>query len=76
VSVRVKEKRSTTLQLVISEWIRRKDRGEGAIAVYLDYRRTFETVNRDLLLKKLKNTYSITGAIYEWLENYQVDVKR
>ena len=55
----------SALQLVISEWIRIKDRGEGVIAAYLDYRRVFGTVNRDLLLKKLKNMYSITGAVYE-----------
>jgi Reverse transcriptase (RNA-dependent DNA polymerase). len=65
-------KRNTepALQVVISEWMGIKDRGKGGIAVFLDYRRAFETVNRDLLSKKLKNTYSITGAIYEWLENY------
>ena len=40
------------------------------IAVYLDYTRAFETVNRDLLLKKLKNMYSFSEVVHEWLENY------
>lgn len=38
--------------------------------MFLDYQRAFETINRNLLLRKLKHRYGITGQVYEWLEDY------
>lgn len=67
-----REKHSTesALQLVIENWVRAMDRGEGVLAVFLDYKRAFETINRNLLLKKLREVYNITGFVYEWIEDY------
>lgn len=63
----------TALQLVIEDWMRALNRGEGVVAVFLDYRRAFETINRDLLLRKLSTMYKIGGAVYEWLQDYLKD---
>ena len=50
--------------------MRALDKGEGVVAVFLDYRRAFETINREILLRKLRDVYNIGGAVYEWLEDY------
>lgn len=42
----------TAIQLVISNWKNSLDKGEIIIAVFLDLRRAFETVNRSKLIKK------------------------
>lgn len=43
---------------------------DGVVAVFLDYKRAFETINRSLLLRKLRDVYRITDQVYEWIEDY------
>ena len=52
-----REKHSTEAALcfVIEEWKRVIDDGDMCVALFLDLRRAFETVDRVILLKKLKN---------------------
>lgn len=35
----------------------------------MDIKRAFETINRDLLINKLKG-YGIAGIVFEWLIDY------
>ena len=67
-----REKHSTesALCLVIEEWKRTVDEGGVCVAIFLDFRRAFETIDRKLLLKKLKNWYGVKGQLYEWIANY------
>lgn len=39
------------------------------VAVFLDLKRAFETVNHEILLKKLKK-YAIKGKVLDWISNY------
>jgi len=54
----------------MEDWLRALDRGKGVVAVFIDYERAFETINRYLLLKKLRNENGIVDQVYEWMENY------
>ena len=45
------------------------DKGEVVLAVFLDLRRAFETVDRDLLLNKL-NKYGLNGTVLKWFRSY------
>jgi len=49
------------------------DDGDMCVALFLDLRRAFETVDRVILLKKLKNWYGVDGDLYEWIEDYLED---
>ena len=54
---------------VCDKWLRAIDRDEVVVAVFLDFRRAFETVNRGLLLKKL-DKMGLDGVVYSWFESY------
>lgn len=45
------------------------DNSEMIGVVFLDFERAFETVNRNLLMRKL-NKYGITGKVHKWFEMY------
>ena len=38
--------------------------------VYFDFSKAFDSVNHDLILDKLKNSYSIDGRLLKFLKNY------
>lgn len=59
----------TAIQLTISKWKMLLDRGEYVVAVFLDLRRAFETIDRGILLKKLEY-YGIKGRVLKWFSNY------
>ena len=46
------------------------DKGTNAILLLLDLSAAFDTVNHELLLKRLKNSYGIGGTVLSWLESY------
>ena len=46
--------------------------GQTTIAVYIDLRKAFDTVNHGILLKKMK-LLGIKGRNYNWIENYLRD---
>ena len=64
-------KHSTTHALInITEKIRLAlDNGKSACGIFIDLQKAFDTVNHDILLKKM-NHYGFRGKINEWLRSY------
>nr|CAI5848082.1 unnamed protein product [Callosobruchus analis] len=59
----------TAIQLTISKWKQTVDNNEFVVAVFLDLRRAFEVINRELLLKKLKY-YGFGENVMKWFKEY------
>lgn len=59
----------TTIQFVVEDWRRCLDQDEFVLAVFLDLKRAFETIDRNKLLSKL-HQYGIRGTVFKWLNNY------
>ena len=62
----------SALQYVINEWKEACDKGRMTGVVFLDLKRAFETIDRDLLLYKL-GKYGISGTVIKWFECYLND---
>ena len=41
--------------------------------IYFDFAKAFDSVNHDLILKKLKNLYNVDGVLLKFLKNYLQD---
>ena len=65
-----RKKHSTILALItLTDKIKRViDNGEYAIGIYLDLKKAFDTVNHDILLKKLEH-YGIRGQANTLISN-------
>jgi exonuclease III len=59
----------TALNFVIAGWKEAMDRNEITTALFLDLRRAFETIDREILLKKLRNI-GIRNNEFEWFKSY------
>lgn len=59
----------TALQWVISNWKRSLGESKMIGVVFLDLKRAFELVDRDILLRKLES-YGITGIVLSWFKSY------
>lgn len=59
----------SALQLTLSTWKQAVDKNQYTVAVFLDFQRAFETINRSILIKKLKG-YGIAGIVLKWFSNY------
>ena len=46
-----------------------KEKGNKPAVIFLDIKKAFDTVNHDLLLKKLKY-YGLSGTVYSWFKSY------
>lgn len=44
----------TAVQYLVDEWQNNFDKGTSTVIVFLDLKRAFETISRDILVKKLK----------------------
>lgn len=62
----------TALNYLISDWKVELDNRKVIICVFIDLKRAFETIDRQLLLKKLSH-YGITGNELKWFKMYLSD---
>ncbi|KAK3090353.1 hypothetical protein FSP39_011129 [Pinctada imbricata] len=69
--------RSTAIQLlkVLDEWTEAIDNGQGIDCIYMDYKKAFDTVPHQRLLKKLE-AYQLGPSIIEWIMHYLQDRKQ
>lgn len=51
------------------EWYKSLENNHVILAVFLDFRRAFETINRELLLCKLEKI-GLTGEVLNWFKSY------
>lgn len=57
------------LNLVVSQWKMEIARKNCIIAVFIDLKRAFETVNRDILMQKLEK-YGVKDIELKWFQSY------
>lgn len=72
---RVNHSCETSVLNLSNRWMREMEDGKFVLVVFLDLRRAFETVNRTLLLKKLKKM-GLKGKVLNWFESYLTDRKQ
>lgn len=53
----------------IEEWMAALDQDHFIVPVFLDFKRAFETINRDILIRKLQKI-GITGHALKWFREY------
>ncbi|XP_055388140.1 uncharacterized protein LOC129616511 [Condylostylus longicornis] len=59
----------TSLTWVLNEWRKETDSGKMIVAVFLDLKRAFETISREILISKLKS-YGIRNKELSWFSSY------
>jgi len=64
----------TNLLETLEEWTEALDEGYGIHAIFLDYRKAFETVPHKRLISKLKG-YGVRGQLLQWIENFLTNRK-
>lgn len=66
---RAKHSCETALQVTLTKWKFDMDRNKYIVAVFLDFKRAFETIDITVLLKKLKY-YGVSNAALLWFKNF------
>lgn len=59
----------TAIQGVIDEWKLGVGSGSAVLAVFVDFQRAFETIDRNILLGKLRRI-GVVGTVYRWFSDY------
>lgn len=59
----------TALLDVCHNWYRAMDKKNKVLVVFLDFKRAFETINTQLLIRKLEKM-GITGKVLQWFKDY------
>lgn len=65
----------TALNLVLTSWKDEIQNNKYVYAVFLDFKRAFETIDRDILIKKL-NKYGIRNTENKWFGDYLMNRKQ
>lgn len=65
----------TALNLVLSDWKNDLNQRSNIVATFLDLKRAFETVDRNILLAKLRGI-GIVGVENNWMASYLTDRKQ
>ena len=63
---------STELLLVhLTEiWRRALDSGNVVAVAFVDFRKAFDNVSHEILVKKLEYNFGITGVLLDWIKDY------
>jgi hypothetical protein len=59
----------TSLNLVLTQWKAEIDKGKIVIGVFLDLKRAFETIDRNLLLRKFERD-GVRNNENQWVKSY------
>lgn len=59
----------SAIQYLIDTWKNNMDHNLCTVVLFLDLRRAFETIDRDIMLTKLNNL-GIDGTVLKWFQNY------
>lgn len=59
----------TALNSLVSDWLISREKGDTIVVVFLDLKRAFETVDREIMLEKLENI-GINGIELKWFTNF------
>ena len=65
----------TALNLLLIDWKEAKERKKVIVAVFLDFKRAFETVNRKILYMILQK-YGVTGTALQWFRSWLTNRKQ
>lgn len=65
----------TAINFVLARWKVLLEQGKIIIVVFYDLKRAFETVDREILIKKLKK-YGVDGKVLMWLQSWLTDRKQ
>jgi hypothetical protein len=66
----------TALQAVLNDIYRNIDCGKLTLLVSLDISAAFDTIEHSILLRRLQNTFGISGLILKWIESYLTNRKQ
>lgn len=69
---RAKHSCETALQWVISSWKKRIGERKMIGVIFLDLKRAFELVDRDIMIKKLEG-FGIKGTVLNWFKSYLIN---
>ena len=72
---RPKHSTETAVLNALNRWFLNIDQGKYNLVVFLDLRKAFDTVNHDILLKKLEH-YGVHGTELKWFTSYLRDRKQ
>ena len=72
-----RKKHSTNLATIelMTKILQAIENGEYTVGVFLDLAKAFDTVNHEILLRKLEH-YGIRGIVLEWFTNYLTNRKQ
>ena len=62
----------TAVLQVTSKLLQAVDRGEVGVLVLLDLTAAFDTVDHDILLRRLQQTFGVDGNAHQWFRSYLV----
>lgn len=60
---------------LLDKWIGYVEKKYTVVTIFLDFKRAFETVNKDILIEKLRK-YNFSLSAVEWFENYLTNRKQ
>lgn len=72
---REKHSTETAINNILNIWSLEMDKGNCIIAVFIDLKRAFETIDRDILLYKL-DFMGFRSIVLEWIRNYFTNRKQ
>lgn len=71
---RAKHSCETALNGILADWKNLREKNNEIICVFLDLKRAFETIDRRLLLEKMKK-YGFDETVIKWFESYLTNRK-